>query len=341
MTLGAHVGSVDALLRLRASLASFISAADKALCESAIEIDRTADWVAHDQQARWTAEARKRHDAVIKAQDEVRRAQWSIGEHKPAAIEQKKALKKAEERLAQAKEKLANVARWKREFAQAANEYKGQVQHITSALDADLPRAVAALDQIIDSIGSYLAVQAPAGAADDISGIETAGASMAQPERARRGPMESEAERRDLLRRLRERARAPVRDAIAINPGLAADSTPQPALQIPEFAESPDAPSTPCRPGDVVVLELAALALEGDDLFFARLPSCQRGDSGWYIGRIDAEPAADDIVGTTAARLLLLRPDWRSALGAPPGNMLLVRGSAIERIEFEEDGSIT
>jgi len=338
MTMGAHVGSVDALLRLRAALRAFISAADKALCESAIEIDRTADWIAHDQQAFWTAEARKRHEAVVKAQDEVRRAQWSIGDHKPGAIEQKKALKKAEERLAEAKQKLDNVARWKREFAQAANEYKGQVQHITSALDADLPQAVGVLDQILDSIGAYLAVQAPAGAADDIAGIELGPASIAQPSQRRQGPLESPQERAALLQRLRERAAAAPRDSLSIDRGLSI-ATPNEPTSLPPVPRAESAARVPSRPGDLVVIERPVLTDAGADIYFARLAGRPRGDSGWYIGRIGTGPDEADIVGTTVARLVLLRPDWKEALDLPAGSMLLVRNGAVESVNLPEDGS--
>ncbi len=334
MTLGAHVGSVDALLRLRAAMHAFIATADKALCESSIEIDRTADWIAHDRQAFWTSEIRKRHDAVVKAQDEVRRAQWTIGDHKPGAIEQKKALKKAQERLEEAKQKIANVARWKRDFAQAANEYKGQVQHISSALDADLPRAVGALDQAIDTIGAYLAVEAPAGAADDIPGIESAGASMAQPvSHGRRRALEAPDERAALIAGLVERAKSISRNAVTVTRGWSLESP----LRTPDFPIeiAKDAVRHQCRPGDLIVFERAALALDRHDLFLFRLPDAGLGDSGWYVGRIE-EPDEGVVIGTTAARIMLLRPDWRDALQSAPGTMLLVREGVVDVVDLSK-----
>jgi hypothetical protein len=328
MSLGAHVGSVEAILRLRAAVTDFIAAADKALCESSIEIDRTADWISHDQQAFWTSEARKRHEAVVKAQDEVRRAQWTIGEHKPAAIEQKKALKKAEARLAEAKEKLANVARWKREFAQAGNEYKGQVQHLASALDADLPHAAATLEQILGSIESYLAVQAPAGAAEELDAASTA-QSMAQPPAPRR-PLEDPAEKAVLSATLWRRAKGVERHQVEIVRGLVSNQSWESPPAPLQFLEGAKVNRSPNRPGDLVVIEKAALLAADDDLFFARLRDAVAGDSGWHIGRIADKPPEGDLVATSASRVNLLRPDWTEVLAAEPGTMLLVRKGQLE-----------
>lgn len=159
--MSARVYNVDILVDLKNAFLTFAQKGKDALGAADMDINRTLDWLA-DQQVFWKSMVRKGEDLVFKAKSELtRRKMVQIGGRPADTTEQEKELKKALEKLAQAEEKLTHTRRWLRILPEEINEYKGRAQQLGSALDTDLPKIDALLENKIISLQQYLATIAP------------------------------------------------------------------------------------------------------------------------------------------------------------------------------------
>ncbi len=326
MSSRAHVSSIDALRTFRAAVLKFIDAADKAVSEAESELQRVQDWLTNDRPVFWKGELRRREQDVARARDELRRVQWTIGDHKPAAVEQKKALKKAEGRLEEARQKIAAVQRWRVLFDRAVNEYKGQIQPCRTAYEVELPEAAALLSSLAGTLDEYLAL-APAELEGELrENLEQAPpSSAALPFLDRPKPAQRAAEAATVARAiamkavvLDQKARQHLEILREVSDFVVAAGHPKGEV-IPVFDRLKAEREAP-RPGDLVVYEDGALLAEA--IFLHRLPEKVAGDSGWYVGslvREDDAQAPRVALGVTASRLLAARPELREIMALPRG----------------------
>jgi len=345
MASGAHLSSIDALNSLRGGLVTFIEQIGKAMIEADLEIQRVSEWIGKDRPAYWAAELKKRETEIAKAKDELRKVTLSITQHTPSAVEQKKALKKAQLRWEEAREKIAVCKRWRVQFDRAVHEYRGQAQHILSASEADLPKAVALLERLTADIDAYLAVQAPAtdpALLAEPSGA-SAGSSMTMPVESQRKP----AARKPVL---------PVKDCRVLRIRVPAAAQREharlgsPYQDLPRRDESGSAPAAPLparvaervksagvsiRPGDLVVYESGAP--RADRFFLLRGEAAGAGDSGWFAGLIEAAPIRSDLSSCTASRLAAAIPALKDALRLAPGYLVVMNRGEIELVLDRED----
>ncbi|HTU27087.1 MAG TPA: hypothetical protein VMF30_16895 [Pirellulales bacterium] len=186
MSGGAHVGSFDAVRDFRAAVATFADEARDALAIYDMELRRTLDWLLVDQPGFWKQEIIKSEEAVRVARIELARCKGRKlpGGGEPSCMEEKKVLERARRRLAFAEDKLAVTRTWGQKFGRDATQYTSQASQLGDMFDADLPRALALLDRVMQSLEAYIGLQsdrssAPAepaptrGAAT--AGIEAAG----------------------------------------------------------------------------------------------------------------------------------------------------------------------
>jgi hypothetical protein len=186
----ANVRSIDAIRDFRVALAKFCEQGNHALAAVDIEINRTLDWLGHDQFKFWKEEIRRREDRVNEAKIDLHRCQLSknaAGET-PACSDQK--------RLADAEEKLENVRRWLHIIEHEVSEYRPPSQQLASTIDSTLPRALSMLERKLASLEAYLGTVAPQQAAPEQSPLAVAPSTTAdEPEpskaRARLAPGES------------------------------------------------------------------------------------------------------------------------------------------------------
>lgn len=170
----ASVHSLDALEHFKAAFDKFGDQSRQVLDCVEIEIQRTLDWLEGDQMTFWTAEVRRREEAVTAAKVELNRARMMAFEDSPSCTDQVVALRKAKLRLEEAEETLKRLKQWCRVVREEVEEYRGRAQRLANLLEASLPQGDALLERMMVSIESYLAV-APAAAGPD------AGASIAGP----------------------------------------------------------------------------------------------------------------------------------------------------------------
>jgi len=336
----ARVSSIPALREFRAAIQQYVLNVQKALCEADLELDRMRDWMMHDQPAYWSMELKRRHDEVLHAKDELRRVQLSIAHNPPSAAEQKKALKVALAREQEAMTKQKACVRWQRQIDQAGNEYRGQVQHIANALDADLPRALAQLERAVSALESYVATAAPRADEDGFADRHDASAAAT----ASAEPLDPFAVFSIESCRALRRITASISDRCSIAfPELEESQTESRERQegrserVILFRDRLSLPRVKPNRSDRVILDRAAI--DADDIYLERIHPDERdvqtaeGDSGWFIGRAARQHATDiDPVARTVGQVLELRPEWREVLSLPHGYLVVISGGAIQRI---------
>jgi hypothetical protein len=159
----ARVKSIDALQAMSAALACFRDDAAGALDDLEMEIRRALQWIGEDCRQHWRQEIRRGEDRVIEAQRQLEHAEMfrrAEGEHSPC-VEEQKALARAKRRLDDARRKAEAVKYWAAAIERAVNEYRAIRSHLANWLDADFPRAVAALDRMISALEIYVRLEAP------------------------------------------------------------------------------------------------------------------------------------------------------------------------------------
>jgi hypothetical protein len=174
------VEDLEAFARFRAALLKFAQAADQSLSAADSQIARTHAWLENEQARYWEGQIRKRTDLVAQAKDAVRQKKLYLdgAGRQRGAPEEEKALARAVAMLEQAHEKRDAVKKWLPRLEKAADLYRGGVSRLATDITAEVPKAVALLDRLAESLQAYLAVESPS-----FAGMETAvgGVSMANP----------------------------------------------------------------------------------------------------------------------------------------------------------------
>jgi hypothetical protein len=158
----AAVHSIEALKGLRTALALFAEDSLSALAAVDMELRRVGHWLEYDRPTYWQGQIKRRREEVAQAKAEVfRRKLAKTPEYTPAMTEQKEILRKAEAGLLDAEKRLALVKKWRPAFQQAVLEYHASVRRITDLSSGEVPRALAALERMVDALEAYLRVAPP------------------------------------------------------------------------------------------------------------------------------------------------------------------------------------
>jgi len=177
----ARVDSIDALKDFRVSLCKFADAIKVGLDEAESEIDRTAIWLKQDQYIHWKRQVRKYQELLTRARIELNRKQQQktpLG-GRYSCVDEKKALAAAKRRFEEAEQKFANVRRWTRQLEQETFAYKGVAQGLIQVVDADVPNALAQLDNMIAALESY----ASSGTASEQGSVSVEGQQQSREQR--------------------------------------------------------------------------------------------------------------------------------------------------------------
>jgi chromosome segregation ATPase len=152
----AQVYALERLVDFKIALQIFADKGKGAMTGNAMEIRRAQDWL-ESQLGRWKSEIRQAEEAVIQARNELaRKKMMRISDRPPDTTDEEKALRKAQAWLAHAEEKRDNTKRWIRQLPDAIEEYDGQARPFQDALEHDLARMIALLDQKIAALEEYL-----------------------------------------------------------------------------------------------------------------------------------------------------------------------------------------
>ncbi len=174
----ARVESIDALRDVRVALCKFAETVGTTLAEIDAELARCDQWLKLDRQNHWKREMNKRSELVARAKSALARKQSMRSDlgSRFSCIEEQKALDRAVRQLAESQQKLANVRHWQRRFTQEVFAYQGQARQLTTAVESDIPKALAALDGMLAALEAYTATPD-----EQRSTAEPAPESMARP----------------------------------------------------------------------------------------------------------------------------------------------------------------
>ena len=163
MDRAANVTSIDALRALRVAILQFEADARDAVTLLVLEVRKAVDWLESDRTRYWPEECRKASEWVAEARNELARCQLTYGsEQAPSCYAQKKALEQAKRRLRLCEEKIKIVRQWIRSVRAEMHEFEGRMARMNNCLDADVPRAVAALERMLLALERYAEASAPA-----------------------------------------------------------------------------------------------------------------------------------------------------------------------------------
>jgi hypothetical protein len=161
MSRSARVTSIDILPLLAAALQKFRAEGAGAIDELEIELRRAVEWIHHDRKEFWMQELHRSHEAVNQARLQLQQARIAkrIGDQEAPCSEEKRALEKAKRRVETAQRKSDAVRHWTGVIDQAADDFRRSRTQFAIWLDVDLSRAVAALNQLSESLVTYITME--------------------------------------------------------------------------------------------------------------------------------------------------------------------------------------
>ncbi len=159
----ARVKSIDALQAISAALVCFHDDAQSALDNLEMELRRALQWINQDCPGYWKQEHRLARDGVTEARLQLENAKMfrQVADEHKSFIEEKKALERAKRRLQIAEDKIAAIPHWAVLIERAVNEFRGSRSQFANWLDADYPRAVAALSRMMTDLEAYVRLALP------------------------------------------------------------------------------------------------------------------------------------------------------------------------------------
>jgi hypothetical protein len=321
MSRSANVQSIAALKEFRGSLGKFAEQASLSLDEALGETKRALHWLREDCFRYWKKQAFERHEEHVQAKLNLKRKKIfdrTLQGSPSSCIDERKALKKAELRLEIAQRKLKRTRYWIQQLDRDAADFKGIIQGLRSTVDADLPKARARLDNMIQSLEAYVRLAPPARVvlADDL-GPEESFATTA--ESTVRSPTEQLPSLIQRIRALRELTPSrETRDQVSVSKvnlqGLS-EVRPVDAL----MGAISECPQEEAGPQDKVLLRLDLDQVKG--IYCERGPAGP-GDSGWTICSADANTQGD-YAAVHMAELLDACPLLQAVLALPVGYFVL------------------
>ncbi len=178
----ARVTSIDVLPLLAAGLAKFRGEAQGALEDLAIEVRRAQEWIHHDRKEYWQRELHRAYENLNQARLQLQQAHTArrVGDLEPACIDEKRAVERARRRVATAQEKIEAVRHWTTAIDRAVDDFHRIRTQFGTWLEIELPRGIAALSQMSESLVSYISTEAPVdpnrAAGDGLAGETASGA---------------------------------------------------------------------------------------------------------------------------------------------------------------------
>jgi hypothetical protein len=158
--MNADVRSIDALREWHAALATYSAGLADALAGVDMEIRRAHDWLG-EQLSRWQNAVRECEEEVVQAKAELSARKFPGWDgREPDTTVQEKAVRKAKAKKEHAEDQVALVRSWMARLPKLVDEaYTGPSRRLGNMLEADLPKALAALVRQVGALDSYAGVR--------------------------------------------------------------------------------------------------------------------------------------------------------------------------------------
>ena len=152
----ADVRSLQALEDARAALADFRDVVRTAIGEAVSDAQRIQFRLCHDGRLHWRAQLRHRQEKLQQARSELARAELAAQGSMVSVREEKALVERWIRAVDEAEQKLRNIKRWDAILEREITLFKGQLQPLARAADADLPKAAARLQQMAAALEEYV-----------------------------------------------------------------------------------------------------------------------------------------------------------------------------------------
>jgi hypothetical protein len=156
----AHVSSTEAIDAFKAALVVYLSKSRLLLEDACDEVLRLRTWLQTDRRLYWEAQVRRRQKILEEARQALFGASMA-NLREPSAAE-RLAVQRAQRALAEAEEKLNRVKHWTREYEHRVEPLLRQLESLRTVLTHDMPKGVAYLNQILQTLDAYTGMKAPA-----------------------------------------------------------------------------------------------------------------------------------------------------------------------------------
>ncbi len=154
----ANITSSEAIAAFRAALIVFLSKVRPLLEETSGEIVRTRQWVEEDQRRHWDNQFRIRSRKLEEARAELFTA--TLSKLQEASSLHHMAVQRADRAVRECETKRAVLKKWSRDLGDKTDPLVKQTSQFETFLTAELPRAIAYLDRVIESIEAYAGIAA-------------------------------------------------------------------------------------------------------------------------------------------------------------------------------------
>lgn len=156
----AHIASVEALADFRAKLIVYLNKARPTVAEVAATVQRTKQWLEHDQRRHWEDQLKRRRRRLEDAEQALFGAR--LGNLRDETSAELMAVRKAREAFGEAEGKLRQIKHWLRDFEHRTLPLVKQLEKLDTVLASDLPRGIAYLAQAAATLDAYTEAARPA-----------------------------------------------------------------------------------------------------------------------------------------------------------------------------------
>ena len=153
----AQVTSVEALESFRSALIVYLSKTRPALEEMSNEVARARQWLQNDQRRLWENEMKVRTKKLERAKAEL--FSVSLSRMQEVSTAQQLLVHRAEQAFDEAQKKLTILKKWDRELENRSEPLVKQVDQFQSFVTAEMPKAIAYLNQAIRALEAYTEVR--------------------------------------------------------------------------------------------------------------------------------------------------------------------------------------
>jgi hypothetical protein len=315
----ANIHTIDALKEAKAALATFAEEAGALLANVDSDIARMGQWLTHERPAHWKSQVRKRDEAVQAARQEISRKQLAAAPDPASTVLERKALARCLDKLSEAQRRQQNTRRWIGVWDKESLSARGSISQLAEFVRADIPKAIARIDRMMEQVEDYLSLAAPQTNSPTLTPSSHGGdadSSMARP-LDDRPPDRSFAHLRPLAAEAVTRAKSP-RDPIDWSDLTLELLDDQTRAQIADLAIHVWVPD----PRASIVV--AANALGRPALWLLRLPPQGPTDSGWFLGPLEAPDSTGACWRVPLSEFLEARPDLQPLLGSAVGTLAVL-----------------
>lgn len=152
----ANVKSLESIQNIKTAMCSFADEMFQVQTALMQEIHRMFDWVENDRPQYWRQRVRNGFDRVAETRTKLSICKnRKVGDHRPSCYEERKDFERAKRDLQIAQEKVELVRRWGIKLRQEFEVFQGQYSSLKSHVEVELPRSIALLTRILNSLEAY------------------------------------------------------------------------------------------------------------------------------------------------------------------------------------------